>query len=99
MAERKFNCFKCKHRGEVPGSCHISCKHPSIEEATSEEKVQTLLASVGRSPQVERECKDLNIKGNPQGIAGGWFHFPFNFDPTWLENCDGFEAKDLEEED
>lgn len=96
---KKFDCWKCKYRGEVPGSCHISCKHPSIDPASSMEKVQTLLASVGRSPPVGRECKDLNIKGDPIGIRGGWFHFPFNFDPTWLDNCDGFESKEDEDGD
>jgi len=35
----------------------------------------------------------LNIKGNEHGIANGWFAWPWNFDPTWLENCDGFTPK------
>jgi len=35
----------------------------------------------------------LKIKGHPLGIRGGWFLWPMNFDPTWLVNCDGFEAK------
>ena len=32
-------------------------------------------------------------KGHPHGIRNGWYLFPFNYDPVWLENCDGFEAK------
>ena len=32
-----------------------------------------------------------NVKGAAHGIKKGWFNFPFNFDPVWLENCDGFE--------
>jgi hypothetical protein len=35
----------------------------------------------------------LNIKGNPHGIRNGWFNWPMNFDPTWLEQCEGFHAK------
>ena len=35
----------------------------------------------------------LNIKGSPHGIKNGWFYWPFNFDPIWLENCDGMELK------
>ena len=34
------------------------------------------------------------VKGNPQGVRGGWFNWPANFDPTWLMECDSFEAKD-----
>ena len=30
------------------------------------------------------------VKGNPHGIKNGWFMWPFNFDPIWLELCDGF---------
>lgn len=35
----------------------------------------------------------LNIKGNPHGIQKGWFNWPVNFDPVWLESCDGFYPK------
>jgi hypothetical protein len=31
------------------------------------------------------------VKGDSYGIRSGWFFHPFNFDPTWLEECDGFE--------
>lgn len=36
---------------------------------------------------------NLNIVGSPHGIEHGWFMWPFNFDPTWLLNCNGFEEK------
>jgi hypothetical protein len=36
----------------------------------------------------------LEIKGDPHGIRNGWFNWPYNFDPIWLENCNGFEEKD-----
>lgn len=32
------------------------------------------------------------VKGNPRGIKKGWFNWPLNFDPTWLEECDGFST-------
>ena len=35
--------------------------------------------------------KEISVKGNLIGIRRGWFNYPFNFDPTWLEECDGFE--------
>ena len=37
-----------------------------------------------------------HVKGHLQGIQGGWFMWPRNFDPTWLLECDGFST---EEED
>jgi hypothetical protein len=33
------------------------------------------------------------VKGNAHGIRSGWFFWPVNFDPVWLESCDGFEKK------
>jgi len=34
--------------------------------------------------------QSLNIQADDYGINSGWFHFPLNFDPIWLRNCDGF---------
>ena len=33
---------------------------------------------------------EAKVKGNIHGIKNGWFSWPFNFDPIWLESCDGF---------
>ena len=38
--------------------------------------------------------QSCNIKGNKHGISSGWFMWPWNFDPVWLENCNGFENKE-----
>lgn len=32
------------------------------------------------------------VKGNKHGIMHGWFMWPLNFDPTWLEACNGFSS-------
>ena len=37
--------------------------------------------------------QSLNIIGNPHGVANGWFFWPANFDPIWLQNCDGYEEQ------
>jgi len=52
-----------------------------------------IFASVGRTPPMQMET-GLNVKGNPQGVRNGWFNWPWNFDPVWLESCDGWEARD-----
>ena len=52
-----------------------------------------IFASVGREPPIATTSKKLNVKGNSSGISHGWFNFPWNYDPTWLENCDGWEQQ------
>ena len=80
MSDTKKDCYSCKFRGTVPGSAHSSCKHPSI--------TNPLAMLFKRSAP-----KELNIKANQYGIKSGWFDFPLDFDPTWLENCDGHTPK------
>jgi len=33
------------------------------------------------------------VRGAAHGIKQGWFLWPINFDPVWLESCDGFKHK------
>ena len=47
-----------------------------------------------RKLDMGQPATNLNIEGNEHGIRSGWFNWPFNFDPIWLENCDGFEDKE-----
>jgi len=42
-------------------------------------------------------CHTAEVVGNPRGIKGGWFHWPFNFDPTWVVACDSYEEKKMKE--
>ena len=92
----KPNCFKCIHRGEVPGSAHSCCKHPSAGGRDAGGNAFAMLASVGRGgPVVDLDgALALNVAANPHGIQRGWFNWPYNFDPVWLTSCDGFEARD-----
>ena len=95
---KKPNCFECKYKEDIPGDCHIKCTHPSIKKLMSgkNESLIELLAifgSVGRTPPMQLYPPDMNIKANERGVKRGWFNFPYNFDPVWLENCDGFEKK------
>ena len=87
----KSNCYKCEHRGDIPGSAHSCCKHPANAELLNNPLAQMLgiFASVGRIAPVQTKTK-LNVKGHPTGIKRGWFNWPMNFDPVWLEECNGF---------
>ena len=43
-----------------------------------------------------KQCVNNNAKvtGNETGIRNGWFFWPFNFDPIWVIECNGFEEKE-----
>jgi len=86
-------CYKCIYRRDVSGSAHSQCTHPSLRKVTNDPVLQvfSIFASVGRVQPITVTNKELNIKGDPHGIKNGWFNFPFNFDPVWLLNCDGFK--------
>lgn len=92
----KPNCYKCVYRGTLPGSAHSCCDHPANAEILNDPLSQVfgILASVGRVAPANVETKGIKVVGNPFGIKRGWFIFPTNFDPTWLESCDGFKAKE-----
>lgn len=92
--EEKPNCYKCKYKGEVPGSAHSSCAHPVVPKGDAFGNLMATFASVGRvMPTVNLEAAaKLNIAANPHGIRKGWFNWPYNFDPVWLQRCDGFTA-------
>jgi len=93
MENNKPNCYACKYRDNVSGDAHSCCKHPKNAKAENALfQMLTILASVGRTGQIMADT-GLNIRGNPHGIQKGFFLWPLNFDPIWLENCDGFEAK------
>ena len=94
----KKNCFNCKYRGTLPGDAHSCCKHPDLKSANDDPLagLMAMFASVGRTqPQIANQAisNKFGIKANPTGIKRGWFNWPWNFDPTWLENCNAHELK------
>ena len=90
---KKFDCYTCSHRRKLSGSAHSRCRHPSLEGPVDDPMMElmAIFASVGRAPTMNVSTKELNIQANPHGIKKGWFNFPWNFDPVWLLNCDGYE--------
>lgn len=95
MAKEKKapNCYDCKWRGILAGSAHSSCKHPKLASILSDPTLSflSIMASVGRTPPMALDA--LGVTGEERGITGGWFNWPWNFDPIWLKTCDGFEKK------
>jgi hypothetical protein len=80
---QKPNCYKCIHRGTVPGDAHSCCKYPGNKTGMFDMFIQPA-----------NNAEKLNIKADPHGVRNGWFMWPVNFDPVWLLNCDGFEEKE-----
>lgn len=41
-------------------------------------------------------CANRNacVDAARQGVTNGWFNWPWNFDPTWLIGCTGFEVSE-----
>ena len=92
------DCYKCKHRRDLCGDAHSCCKHPLLEDVNADPLAQVfaILGSVGRTLPTQKGVDKLGIKANYHGIKRGWFNFPFNYDPVWLEECKGFEVKELQ---
>ena len=88
----KPNCYECKHRRNLVGDCHSSCAHP--DSGYGNNPLDSLLALMGkRVHNLNPLGEKLGIAGNLHGIKHGWFCWPWNYDPIWLETCNGFEAK------
>ena len=85
----KPNCYDCKWRKGIPGDAHSECIHPKIGEG--DRILSPLLLMQGLIPPA---MKRINASGDPHGIKMGWFSWPLNFDPTWLQSCDGFEKQE-----
>jgi hypothetical protein len=78
------DCYKCEHRGSVPGSRHSCCHYPGTKTDIFDMF----------EPENRQLAVDLNIRANRHGIESGWFMWPMDFDPVWLNNCNGFKAKE-----
>ncbi len=88
----KPNCYECKHRDGVPGSAHSRCRHPRVDIIKG--PLAEILTIMGpRAGSIFSQVNPLGVSGNAHGIRQGWFNWPYNYDPTWLESCNGFEVE------
>ena len=95
----KPNCYDCKHRGDLAGSAHSNCNHPDTA-SSRDNPLAGLVALLGKrvgGPVIDAgSAVKLGIKASPHGVLKGWFQWPFNFDPVWLQACNGFEPKEVQ---
>ena len=71
-------------------------QHPKVPKDNQLGELFAILGSVGRGPGVtgvQEAADELGIRGNFHGIRHGWFNWPYNFDPVWLDTCNGFEMR------
>ena len=73
----------------MAGSAHSSCHHPDTK-AIHGNPLANIIGIMGGA--VIDLDNTLGVVGSPHGIRKGWFSWPLNFDPVWLEKCNGFEA-------
>ena len=90
-------CYKCVYRGNVPGDAHSCCRHPDVKDQVSDpfSSIMAIFASVGRTEPVQAKSTFI-IRGDPHGIKNGWFNWPWNFDPVWVQECGGLKEKEDE---
>ena len=88
----RVNCYKCKYRGGLVGDAHSECRNPLIGE--TDRLMSILYVSTGLRSGV---MKRLNISLDPHGVKNGWATWPINFDPVWIETCEGFTELNIEE--
>ena len=84
-------CYRCRWRRDVAYSAHSACAHPQAR--VSGPRVFRYLMRGGDMRDSEAWAA-LGIRCDEHGYREGWFAWPFNFDPVWLEHCDGFEPKE-----
>jgi hypothetical protein len=89
----KPSCYKCMYRGTIPGDAHSCCRHPSVHHV-ADTFAALADALSGKSSAAMRE---LGIEANAHGIRNGWFFWPANFDPVWLEACNGYKERTANE--
>lgn len=93
ISGEKFDCWTCRHRGEIPGDCHVRCNHP---DAKLDAPIIVKCLMTGSAAPLDSVWKRLGITGDIIGIRNGWFLWPMNFDPTWLRNCNGYAEAEEE---
>ena len=72
-----MNCHECQHSRGIPGDCHLDCREGLRQCFTRE----------------ANEPVTIKVSLNEHGVRNGWAHWPFNFDPIWVQECNSFQAR------
>jgi len=86
-----FSCYDCEYGKRVSLELLCECNHPEIkklglvkmdgDKVTKEDeiKIQFLMVEI------------LELKVNTTQLTLPRFHFPFLYEPIWIEDCEGFK--------
>lgn len=91
-----MNCHKCIHHGTLSGDAHLCCWHPKSGLQGADPLaalVGTFFGKRGGRVVGEDGMQALGIRLDARGVRHGWANWPFNFDPVWVEACEGYEEK------
>ena len=67
-------------------NCYFCLYRSDVLYSAHSSCIHPLIRKLGASEAKKR----LEIQGAEKGIREGWFLWPYNFDPIWLERCQGF---------
>lgn len=83
-----MDCYSCKYHKNIPGDTHIECEHPMAQA----HKMTALLALLNTNKRyIEDIYACLGIKIDAAAYGSGYAMYPINFDPIWINNCDGYD--------
>lgn len=76
------NCHNCEYKARIPGDAHISCEYPYIK---TEDRYTFSMLAISQ-PQQFNEVLNQNFgfTADIGALRQGYFTFPLNFDPTWM---------------
>jgi len=90
-----MNCYKCQFKGSVPGSAHSSCGLiKAMLKGMPDDKIASMevMLMLGQA-KLSSNDEDLIVL-DPHGVKNGWADWPFDFDPVWVQKCEGFIEKE-----
>jgi len=80
------NCSTCKYKRNVPGDAHLSCEYPLLDKKNA--TVISMMSMTNPQAFNNTLLELFGFQASMHGIQSGWFMFPSNFDPNWIEgNC------------
>lgn len=86
-----LNCGNCKYSQNIAGNTHISCRYPLL--SYSESTKISMLSMINPVMFNDVLSKTFGFTGNMHGIQSGWFMFPENFDPSWIEGSCNYHSE------
>ena len=92
------DCYNCVHRRNVVYSAHSRCvvRTPDTDR---DMELLTTWQNIFISVDVDGDNYTTRmIEAASHGIKNGWFNYPLNFDPVWLEKCTLFKPMETPNE-